>query len=99
MSRRSFRIAVIATVLMSGCGPKAAPPVDPKVSPRQVAYEQKVRSILQLEDERQLRSSVGDLIALLADPEARVRRRAALAVGQIGRASCRERAEMAEVAV
>ena len=83
MSRTSFRIAVIATVLMSGCGPKAAPPVDPKVSPRQIAYEQKVRSILQLEDERQLRSSVGDLIALLADPEARVRRRAALAVGRV----------------
>src|SRR5688572_17743188 len=83
MSRTPFRIAVIATVLMSGCGPKAAPPADPKVSPRQVAYDQKIRAILQLEDERQLRSPVGDLIALVADPEARVRRRAALAVGRV----------------
>jgi cyclophilin family peptidyl-prolyl cis-trans isomerase/HEAT repeat protein len=83
MSRTPFHIAVIATVLLSGCGQKAAPPVDSKVSPRQVAYEQKIRAILQLEDERQLRSPVGDLIALLADPEARVRRRAALAVGRV----------------
>ena len=70
-------------VVSVACGPKAVPPVDPKVSPRQVAYEQKLRTILLLEDERQLRSSAGDLIALLTDAEARVRRRAALAVGRV----------------
>ena len=38
--------------------------------------------ILQLEDERQLRGHGGDLLKLLGDPEARVRRRSALAVGR-----------------
>ena len=66
-----------------GCGPKAAPPVPGQKPPWQVAYEQKMRWILQLEDERQLRGGGGDLIALLSDGEARVRRRAALAVGRV----------------
>ena len=42
-----------------------------------------MRWILQLEDERQLRGGGGDLIALLSDPEARIRRRAALALGRV----------------
>ena len=42
-----------------------------------------MRWILQLEDERQVRAGGGDLIALLADPEARIRRRAALALGRV----------------
>src|SRR5687767_12449148 len=70
-------------VVSVACGPKAVPQVDPKVSPRQIAYEQKMRTILLLEDERQLRSSSGDLIMLLTDAEARIRRRAALAVGRV----------------
>lgn len=64
-----------------GCGPTAAPVVNP--APPLAVFDQKMRWILQLEDERQLRGSGGDLIALLADPEARIRRRAALAVGRV----------------
>jgi cyclophilin family peptidyl-prolyl cis-trans isomerase/HEAT repeat protein len=83
-SRHGLRPGLLALCLVCvACGPKAAPPVDPKASPRQVAYEQKLRTILQLEDERQLRGSAGDLITLLTDAEARVRRRAALAVGRV----------------
>ena len=60
------------------CGPKVAPVVTPATPPPTV-FEQKMRWILQLEDERQLRGGGGDLLALLQDPEARIRRRAALA--------------------
>jgi cyclophilin family peptidyl-prolyl cis-trans isomerase/HEAT repeat protein len=42
-----------------------------------------MRWILQLEDERQLRGGGGDLVALLQDSEARIRRRAALAAGRV----------------
>src|SRR5688572_11959179 len=81
MSRTPFLIAVMASAVVGACGPKAAPPVDQK--PVQAAYEQKMRWILQLEDERQLRGGGGDLIALLTDAEARIRRRAALGVGRV----------------
>ena len=63
------------------CGPKAAPVVDP--TPPVSVFETKMRWILQLEDERQLRGHGGDLVALLNDAEPRVRRRAALAVGRV----------------
>ena len=69
--------------LWPACGPKVAPPAADVKPPWQIAYEQKMRWMLQLEDERQLRNANGDLIALLADGEARVRRRAALAVGRV----------------
>jgi cyclophilin family peptidyl-prolyl cis-trans isomerase/HEAT repeat protein len=46
-------------------------------------FEQKMRWILQLEDERQLRGGGGDLLTLLTDQEARVRRRSALALGRV----------------
>ncbi|HWI20903.1 MAG TPA: HEAT repeat domain-containing protein, partial [Vicinamibacterales bacterium] len=39
--------------------------------------------ILQLEDERRLSGNGGDLVALLSDAEARIRRRAALAIGRV----------------
>ena len=69
--------------LWPACGPKAAPP-PAEVKPQwQVAFEQKMRWILQLEDERQVRGGGGDLIALLNDGAARVRRRAALALGRV----------------
>ena len=71
----------LAVLCLLSCGPKAAPPVDPK--PAQALFEQKMRWILQLEDERQLRGGGGDLIALLNDAEARIRRRAALAAGRV----------------
>ena len=66
---------------MSSCGPKAAPVVAP--TPPPTVFEQKMRWILQLEDERQLRGGGGDLLTLLTDPEARVRRRSALALGRV----------------
>jgi cyclophilin family peptidyl-prolyl cis-trans isomerase/HEAT repeat protein len=84
LNLRLLRPWLLGLCLVSvACGPQVVAPVDPKVSPRQVAYEQKLRTILLLEDERQLRSGAGDLIALLTDAEARIRRRAALAVGRV----------------
>ena len=73
----------VLCLLPVACGPKAAPPVVDAKPPWQAAYEQKMRWILQLEDERQLRGGDADLTALLKDGEARVRRRAALAVGRV----------------
>src|SRR6201991_2985831 len=67
--------------LLSSCGPTATPQLAP--TPPVAAFEQKMRWILQLEDQRQLRGNGGDLIALLTDREARVRRRAALAIGRV----------------
>ena len=68
--------------LLASCGPKAAAPVvDP--TPPPTAFEQKMRWILQLEDQRQLRGGGGDLLALLTDQEARIRRRSALAAGRV----------------
>lgn len=74
--------ALLAVLLFTGCGPKAAPPVT--TAPTITAYDQQMRWILQLEDERQLRGAGGgDLIALLQDGEPRIRRRAALAAGRV----------------
>lgn len=63
------------------CGPKAEPVLTPSAPP--AVFEQKMRWILQLEDQRQLRGGGGDLVALLSDQEARVRRRSALAIGRV----------------
>ncbi len=76
--RHLFFVCLIA---LTSCGPQAAPVVTP--TPPPMAFEQKMRWILRLEDERQLRGSGGDLITLMGDPEARVRRRSALAVGRV----------------
>ena len=67
---------------MANCGPKAATPVV-NPTPPPTAFEQKMRWILQLEDQRQLRGGGGDLLTLLTDHEARVRRRSALAAGRV----------------
>lgn len=67
--------------LLVSCGPKVAPVVAP--TPPPTVFEQKMRWILQLEDERQLRGGGGDLTTLLTDPEARIRRRSALAIGRV----------------
>ena len=74
---------LLLCLLSATCGPKAAPPAADVKPAWQVAHEQKLRWILQLEDERQLRGGGGDLIMLLNDGEARIRRRAALAVGRV----------------
>ena len=73
---------LIGLCVLSSCGPKAAVQVTPVAAPAAL-FEQKMRWILQLEDQRQLRGGGGDLIALLGDPEARVRRRSALAIGRV----------------
>ena len=75
-------VALVALIVASGCGPVVAPQVSPTTPPL-TAFDQKMRWILQLEDERQLKGGGGDLLALLQDPEARVRRRAALATGRV----------------
>ena len=72
---------LMAVLLLNGCGPKVVPAAT--TAPTIAAYDQKMRWILQLEDERQLRGSGGDLIALLQDAEPRIRRRAALATGRV----------------
>src|SRR6185436_17800363 len=80
MTRRLVLLACL--IAMPNCGPKAAAPVvDP--TPPPTVFEQKMRWILQLEDQRQLRGGGGDLLTLLTDQEARVRRRSALAAGRV----------------
>lgn len=74
-------IAFAALLAAGACGPAVTPQISP--TPPVTAYHQKMRWILQLEDERQLQGGGGDLLALLNDPEARVRRRAALATGRV----------------
>jgi cyclophilin family peptidyl-prolyl cis-trans isomerase/HEAT repeat protein len=81
--KTTFRLAFVAglAVMAGGCAPRTAAPDG--AAPVVPAFEQKMRWILQLEDERQLSGGGGDLLALLGDPEARIRRRAALAVGRV----------------
>ena len=74
---RHLSLLCLGVSLLS-CAPKAVPVAE---KPAPTAFEQKMRWILQLEDARILRGGGGDLLALLSDGEARVRRRAALAVG------------------
>ena len=82
MTRTFLRLSLVAGVmLMNACASGSAPPVMPDPAP--VVFAQKMRWILQLEDERRVRAGGGDLVILLADPEARIRRRAALALGRV----------------
>lgn len=74
-------VALVVLLAAGACGPKVAPQIT--VTPPVTAFDQKLRWILQLEDERQLKGGGGDLLALMQDPEARVRRRAALAGGRV----------------
>lgn len=74
-------VALVVLLAAGACGPKVAPQLT--ATPPVAAFDQKMRWILQLEDERQLAGGGGDLLALLQDPEARVRRRAALAAGRV----------------
>jgi cyclophilin family peptidyl-prolyl cis-trans isomerase/HEAT repeat protein len=69
-------------LLLSSCATTPAPVAAP-AQPAAAGYEQKMRWILQLEDERQLRGGGGDLLTLLTDGEARIRRRSAQAVGRV----------------
>ncbi|HYB94310.1 MAG TPA: HEAT repeat domain-containing protein [Vicinamibacterales bacterium] len=78
-SRRTLVVACV--IALANCGPKTDPVVT--ATPPPAVFEQKMRWILQLEDQRQLRGGGGDLVALLGDTEARIRRRTALAIGRV----------------
>jgi len=67
--------------LLVSCAAPVAPVQSP--TPPPAVFEQKMKWILQLEDERRLAGNGGDLVALLRDAEPRVRRRAALAIGRV----------------
>ena len=96
-----------ALILLAACKTTAPPPA----APPRIPFEQKMAWILQLEDQRILRSEpppapapapvvsgkasrvaptppppppTPDLVALLNDPDPRLRRRAALAIGRVG---------------
>lgn len=75
--------AVLCAIVVIGCGPKAAPAVTTTEPPPPNA-EQKLEWILQLEDERRARGPAAgqDLVAMLADDLAHIRRRAALGAGR-----------------
>jgi len=95
-------------VLLAASGCASAPPAPPAPPPGP-PYEQKLSSIVRLEDERRLREPQPpapppevpvrgrraapvppppppppDLVRLLGDTDARIRRRAALAIGRVG---------------
>ena len=70
-------------LLWLGCASTPTPAPDPVVAPIQAGFEQKMRWILQLEDQRVLRGSGGDLTTLVTDAAPRIRRRAALAIGRV----------------
>lgn len=74
-------VALVVLLAAGACGPKVAPQIS--ATPPVAAFDQKMRWILQLEDQRQLKGNGGDLLTLMQDPEARVRRRAALAAGRV----------------
>ena len=83
MTRTLLRLSFVASVAFcNACASGPPPPVKPEQMPP-VVFAQKMRWILQLEDQRQVRGGGGDLMTLLNDPEARIRRRAALALGRV----------------
>ncbi len=73
---------LIAVLIACGCGPKVAPTVT--AGPPPPTDTQKLTWILQLEDERIARGDAPgqDLVVMLADQGAHIRRRAALALGR-----------------
>jgi cyclophilin family peptidyl-prolyl cis-trans isomerase/HEAT repeat protein len=88
------RLAIAAVVALGACGPKPVAPVEKPAPTIPVAAAQKLMWILQLEDSRQqalpgvaasagVTSAKPDLIGLVGDSEAHVRRRAALALGRV----------------
>ena len=86
-----MRTLLALTLALTAGACASAPPI-PVTASRGPSFEQKMAWILQLEDHRVLRDPalgpprlfIPDLVRLLADDEARVRRRAALAVGHVG---------------
>src|SRR5690606_8907010 len=74
-------VALVLTAVTFGCGPTAAPEV---AAPPPPSDQQKLEWILELEDQRVARGPAPgqDLIAMLSDPMAHIRRRAAHAAGR-----------------
>jgi cyclophilin family peptidyl-prolyl cis-trans isomerase/HEAT repeat protein len=79
--RRRILAGVLLAVLVDGCAP---PPVPVVTVPPQPSDTQKLTWIVQLEDERRARGDATgqDLVVLIGDQAAHVRRRAALAAGR-----------------
>ena len=78
-----LRLSVIGAICaLSGCGPQAVPVVTP--TPPGPSPEQKLAWILELEDQRMVRGPADgqDLVTMLGDPMAHIRRRAAQATGR-----------------
>jgi hypothetical protein len=88
-----LRTVAFALSLFTAACASAPPPAPPAVkAPAGATFEQKMASILSLEDHRMLRDPAPaapppvppDLTLMLSDSEARIRRRAALAIGRVG---------------
>ena len=104
------RVSILCILLSAACA--SAPPAPAPAAPAGPTFEQKMASILRLEDQRVLRDPAPpippappvvvpprrgqapvaappvppppDLVRMLGDDEARIRRRAALAIGHVG---------------
>ncbi|HUK34764.1 MAG TPA: HEAT repeat domain-containing protein, partial [Vicinamibacterales bacterium] len=92
--RRAFAASFIAFATLAVASCASAPPPPPSapapVVPALSIFDQKMSWILGCEDRRVLKDpdvASADLVELLADREARIRRRAALAVGRVGLAA------------
>jgi cyclophilin family peptidyl-prolyl cis-trans isomerase/HEAT repeat protein len=83
------RITIGILWALTACACASAPATTPAVPAAALAptFEQKMAWILRLEDQRVLKdpeTPAADLVRLLTDGQARVRRRAALAIGRVG---------------
>jgi cyclophilin family peptidyl-prolyl cis-trans isomerase/HEAT repeat protein len=83
------RISIGILWALTACACASAPATTPAVPAAALAptFEQKMAWILRLEDQRVLKdpeTPAADLVRLLTDGQARVRRRAALAIGRVG---------------
>src|SRR5690242_13576940 len=83
-----FVAALALACCLSACASAPKTPIVTAPVPPQPTVEQKSSWILRLEDERVLRDAAvdpsADLIRLLGDDTARVRRQAARAIGRVG---------------
>lgn len=84
---RRYRWMLFALTVGAGCAsqPLPAPVTTPPSPPVVISLDRRVGMILRLEDQRWLDDGAGaNLLTLISDTDARVRRRAALAIGRIG---------------
>ncbi len=83
---RRLTCTILALAALSGCATAPAPPPVVTVPPPPVlSLDRRVGAILRLEDQRWLDDGAGaNLLNLVTDSDARVRRRAATAIGRVG---------------